>query len=133
MKDLFSIRQGDVYLFQVDKLPDDLLSVKPVGDNHVLAYGEATGHCHAIKKQDCELFEINDNIKSLAKKYGVTDERAITHGLRIVVDNTKLLHGTPSRAFSDLDHTPIDLPCGDYIVLRPREYDDSEEFKVIAD
>lgn len=125
-------RQGDVYLFQVDKLPD-ANKCKPVGKNHVLAYGEATGHCHAIKKEDCELFEANDNIKALAKKYGVNDDRAVTHGLRIVVNNTKLLHGTPSKGFSDPDHTSIDLPIGDYIVLRPREYDDSDEFKAIAD
>lgn len=131
MKDL-QYRQGDVYLFRVDALPD-AEKVEPVGKNHVLAYGEATGHCHAIKREDCELFVANDNIRSLAKKHGVTDERAVTHGLRVVVDNTQLLHGTPSRSFSDPDHTPIDLPCGDYIVLRPREYDDSEEFKVIAD
>ena len=131
MKD-YQIRQGDVYLFRVDQLPEAEKS-KPVGKNHVLAYGEATGHCHAIKKEDCDLFEANDNIRALAKKHGVTDERAVTHGLRIVVNNTQLLHGTPSRGFSDPDHTPIDLPCGDYIVLRPREYDDSEEFRVIAD
>lgn len=131
MKDL-QFRQGDVYLFAVEKLPDSP-KAKPVGKNHILAYGEATGHCHAIKKQDCELFEANDNIRALARKYGVTDDRAVTHGLRIVVDNTKLLHGTPSRMFSDPEHTPIDIPCGDYIVLRPREYDDTEEFRVIAD
>lgn len=126
------IRQGDVYLFRVDSLPE-ATAAKPVGKNHVLAYGEATGHCHAIAKDDCELFEANDNIRALAKKHGVTDDRAVTHGLRIVVNNTVLRHGTPSRGFTDPDHTPIDLPCGDYIVLRPREYDDSDEFKVIAD
>lgn len=128
----YQIRQGDVYLFRVDSLPK-ADKCKPIGKNHVLAYGEATGHCHAIRKEDCELYAINDNIRALAKKYGVTDERAITHGLRIVVDNAKLLHGTPSRGFTDPDHDPIDIPCGDYIVLRPREYSDEEEFKVIAD
>lgn len=129
----YQIRQGDVYLFQVDSLPEIMKTAKSVGKNHVLAYGEATGHCHAINKEECELYEANDNIKSLAKKYGVIDERAVTHGLRIVVDNAKLLHGTPSRGFTDPDHTPIDIPCGDYIVLRPREYSDEKEFKVIAD
>lgn len=132
MKNNYSVRQGDVYIFQVDKLPESNM-VTPVGENHVLAYGEATGHCHAIRKEDCELFEANDNIKALAKKYGVVDERAITYGLRIVVNNVKLLHGTPSKAFSDADHMPIELPIGDYIVLRPREYDDSDEFRAIAD
>lgn len=133
MKDQLQFRQGDVYLFQVEKLPNELIYAKPVGKNHVLAYGEVTGHCHAIKKDDCELYEANDNIRALAKKYGVSDERAVTHGLRIVVNNTKLLHGTPSRGFTDPDHTPIELPIGDYIVLRPREYSDEEEFKIIAD
>lgn len=132
MTNQFQYRQGDVYLFRVDALPA-ADKVKPVGKNHVLAYGEATGHCHAINKDDCELYSANDNLHALAKKHGVMDERAVTHGLRIVVDNAKLLHGTPAHGFSDPDHTPIDIPCGDYIVLRPREYDDTEEFKVIAD
>ncbi len=128
----FQYRQGDVYLFRVDSLPA-AEAAKPVGKNHVLAYGEATGHCHAICRQDCELFAANDDIRALAKKHGVTDERAVTHGLRIVVDNTQLLHGTPAKGFKDPDHTPIELPCGDYIVLRPREYGDSDEFMAIAD
>lgn len=129
----FQIRQGDVYLFQVDRLPDDAIPAKPVGENHVLAYGKATGHCHAIKKDDCQLFEANDNIKALAREYGVTDDRAVTNGLRVVVNNTQLLHGTPSKNFYDPDHTAIDIPLGDYIVLRPREYSDEDEFKAIAD
>lgn len=129
----FQYRQGDVYLFQVDKLPEGMESVKPIGKNQALAFGEATGHAHCIAKDDCELYTANDNLRALAKKHGVTDGRAVTHGLRIVVDNAKLLHGTPARGFIDLDHTPIDIPCGDYIVLRPREYDDSEEFRAIAD
>lgn len=126
-------RQGDVYLFKVDSLPNDINLAKAVGKNHVLAWGESTGHAHCIAATDCELYEANDNIRALAKKYGVTDERAVTHGLRIVVDNTQLLHGTPARGFSDPDHTPIDLPCGDYIVLRPREYSDDQEFLAVAD
>lgn len=133
MKELLQFRQGDVYLFQVDELPVNMEPSEPVKENHVLAYGEATGHCHAIKKEDCELFVANENLYDLARKYGVTDPRAVTHGLRIVVNNTKLLHGTPSRGFSDYDHTPIELPDGCYIVLRPREYDDSDEFRAIAD
>jgi hypothetical protein len=131
---LLKIRQGDVYLFQISgKLPKDAAVVAPVGENHVLAYGEATGHCHAILAEDCELYEANEKIIALAKKFGVTEGKAVTHGLRIVVNNTKLLHGTPSRGFTDPDHTPIGLRTGDYIVLRPREYSDEEEFKIIAD
>ena len=131
------IRQGDVYIFLLkDKLPDDLLTVKPVGNNNILAYGEASGHAHAIRKDHCELYHANDNLIELAKKYGITEPRAVSYALRVVVDNARLLHGTPTKDFtdpSDPDHLPIDLPAGDYIVLRPREYSDEDEFKVIAD
>lgn len=126
-------RQGDVYLFAIDEKLPTLEQAKPVGKNHVLAYGEATGHCHAIRKEECELYAANDDIRAIAKRHGVNDDRAVTHGLRVVVDNAKLLHGTPAVGFSDPDHTTLDLPAGDYIVLRPREYSDEEEFKVIAD
>lgn len=132
MKSEFQIRQGDVLIIKVDELPKGS-AVKPVGKNHVLAYGEATGHCHAIDSKECSLFGVNDNILATAKRYGITDDRAVTHGLRIVVDNATLRHGTPSKMFRDPDHTEIKLPVGDYLVLRPREYDDTEEFKAIAD
>lgn len=131
--DNLQFRQGDVYLFQVEKLPEGLVAEKATKGQYALAYGEATGHAHCINAEDGELYGANDNLRALAKKHGVTDERAVTHGLRIVVDNAVLRHGTPAKGFTDPDHTPIDIPCGDYIVLRPREYDDSEEFKVVAD
>lgn len=131
-KDL-QIRQGDVYIFQVDNLPEAEQAEPIPGNLHALAYGEATGHAHCIAADDCELYPANDNIRALAKKYGVTDERAVTHGLRIISNKAMLKHGTPATGFADPDHTPIELPKGDYIVLRPREYDDSEEFRAIAD
>ncbi len=56
--DNLQFRQGDVYMFAVESLPK-ADKCEPVGKNHVLAYGEATGHCHAIKKEHCELFEAN--------------------------------------------------------------------------
>lgn len=131
----FQARQGDVLVIAVDQLPQ-AAAAKPVGNNHILAYGEASGHAHAIRRDHCELFHANDNMLALAKRYGITDERAVTHGLRIVADNAQMLHGTPTKDFtapSDPDHEPIGLPAGDYLVIRPREYDDSDEFRAIAD
>lgn len=129
----FQIRQGDVYLFRVDQLPKGMEEAKPIGKNHALAFGEATGHAHCVPAKDCRLFVANEALNKQAKEYGINDNRAVTHGLRIVVDNTKLLHGTPAKGFRDPDHEPIDLPAGDYIVMRPKEYDDSKEFHAIAD
>jgi hypothetical protein len=42
------IRQGDVALAPVAKLPHGCTEIAPDGNRIVLAYGEATGHAHAI-------------------------------------------------------------------------------------
>lgn len=42
------IRQGDVQLQPINKLPANCTEVKPDGARIVLAYGEVTGHAHAI-------------------------------------------------------------------------------------
>jgi hypothetical protein len=42
------IRQGDVQLEPVSKLPAGCTEVAPDGKRIVLAYGEVTGHAHAI-------------------------------------------------------------------------------------
>lgn len=45
---LLQLRQGDVQLQQVAKLPDGCTEVPPEGNRIVLAHGEVTGHAHAI-------------------------------------------------------------------------------------
>src|SRR5574337_1804601 len=42
------IRQGDVQLQPVAKLPEGCKELPPEGDRIVLAHGEVTGHAHAI-------------------------------------------------------------------------------------
>lgn len=42
------IRQGDVLLRPVAQLPEGCVEVPDVGGRIVLAYGEVTGHAHAI-------------------------------------------------------------------------------------
>ena len=48
MKIISGIRQGDVHLVIVDKLPKGAIRVKLPEGRIVLAYGEVTGHAHAI-------------------------------------------------------------------------------------
>ncbi len=43
------IRQGDVMLFKVEKLPKGAVEVETQGDV-ILAFGEVTGHAHRIRK-----------------------------------------------------------------------------------
>ena len=42
------IRQGDVLLNRVAKLPEGAVDITPESGRVVLAYGEVTGHAHAI-------------------------------------------------------------------------------------
>ena len=43
-----SFRQGDVCLIRIEKLPAGCVEVQSEGDRVVLAYGEVTGHAHAV-------------------------------------------------------------------------------------
>lgn len=45
---LLQIRQGDVQIQQVTKLPAGCTEIKSEGGRIVLAHGEVTGHAHAI-------------------------------------------------------------------------------------
>lgn len=45
---LLQLRQGDVQIQQVKKLPDGCTEVAPEVNRIVLAHGEVTGHAHAI-------------------------------------------------------------------------------------
>lgn len=42
-------RQGDVLIVERKSLPKDVVEVEPEGGRIVLAYGERTGHAHAIR------------------------------------------------------------------------------------
>lgn len=54
-KPVFSLRQGDVALMRVDALPDGCTEVPHDKGRIVLAYGEVTGHAHAIADHRPEL------------------------------------------------------------------------------
>jgi hypothetical protein len=87
-------RQGDVLLQKMDKLPEN---VHPVDwqERVVLAYGEVTGHAHAISTK-------------YAKMYMWQGERLLE-----VQPGAKLVHE---------EHGTIALPEGVYKVVQQREY-----------
>ena len=113
-------RQGDVLLVRVDD--DDVRSrphrsVARDDGRIVLAYGEATGHAHAIADADAELIELEDGGRFLVTARGVS-----------------LRHE---------EHETIELPPGSYRVVRQREYapapedddteDEAEDTRYVAD
>ena len=100
-------RQGDIFLLEVNDLPElenkKYFSTEGKNENDrvVLAYGEVTGHAHAIYSNKCELRKsVNSNKFFL-----------------LVNDKIDLIHE---------EHNKISIPSGKYQVIRQREYTPNE-------
>ena len=99
-------RQGDIMLVATsgvepgDQIPRD-------GGRVVLAYGEVTGHAHAIAAPQATLHEIQGDLDRLLRCQKQVELRHEEHGT-------------------------IVLPVGDYLVKRQREYT-PEEVRYVAD
>ncbi len=91
-------RQGDVLLVLTDAEPAGPEVPRDRLGRIVLAYGEATGHAHAIEHRDAVLHgtDLEERFLEVLAQGGVT----LTHE----------------------EHAPIDLPCGTYRVIRQREW-----------
>ena len=107
-EEAMQFRQGDVFVEKIDnQVREELTEVKPDQGRVVLAYGEVTGHAHALKAKDAKLFEVK----------GWVDR------VLVVAKATALMHE---------EHAPIELPPGTYRVKRQREYH-PEEIRTVAD
>lgn len=99
-------RQGDVMLVKVARIPG---GAKPVARDRgrvVLAYGEVTGHAHAILEEEVTMLEVDSGIRYL--------DAAMDAFLR------------------HEEHGAIFVPGGKYRVIRQREYT-PEEIRNVAD
>jgi len=92
-------RQGDVLIVPIANMPKGVAPVGRDNGNVVLAYGEATGHAHAIKDARAALFRDRDL-------------------------GTIFMHvsGNGPVALDHQEHDTIHIPPGDYQVIRQREY-----------
>ena len=93
-------RQGDVLLIAVDAIPGRAVPVPRDQGEVVLAYGEVTGHRHAIAEPHAELLALPD--QEVERRF-----------LRIAGDEARLRHE---------EHDTITVPPGTYRVIRQREY-----------
>jgi len=112
-------RQGDILLQEVSSLPVDLVAIPRADGKIVLAKGEATGHAHTISDAECVLFA----------QPAETGAGTSTHNLA----RTTWL--TIRKAFAMLDHEEHDaliIPCGQYRVIRQREFD-RNMIRMVAD
>lgn len=105
-------RQGDVLLVMIDSLPKDAEIVKNK-DRIVLAYGEVTGHAHAIS--------VIEAIEFKAKPVPVFDVQA-----------ERFIQVTEKALLKHEEHATIELPKGDYAILQQRVYT-PEEIKRVED
>lgn len=111
MSKRFVIRQGDVLVMAIESIPDAVESVERDRGRIVLAYGEVTGHAHAIASPDAELFA----------SPGATAE-AVDRYLRV----------RSTVALEHEEHATVTLPPGDYVVRRQRQYE-PERARMVAD
>jgi hypothetical protein len=102
-------RQGDVLIERVGSLPKDTKKIARENGRVVLAHGEVTGHAHAITDARCDLFSSESNA-------GVTF-------LEVREAVAALKHD---------EHSTIELPTGNYRVVRQREYS-PEAIRNVAD
>jgi hypothetical protein len=100
-------RQGDVLVVAINAIPRRAKPVDRDRGRVVLAYGEVTGHAHAIADSGAALLQHEDD------QY-----------LRVTAaGGVGLKHE---------DHDTIEVPRGDYRVVRQREYA-PEAPRVVAD
>lgn len=93
-------RQGDVLIELIGEMPDGLVPVERDQGRVILAYGEVTGHAHAIAEPDVELFTREDMTEMEGRFLRVEREAHLRHE----------------------EHATITLPPGMYRVKRQREY-----------
>lgn len=103
----FQVRQGDVFIEQVEA-PKDLGEFVPrEGGAVVLAYGESSGHRHQIAARGAKLFQRGSTrMLEISARGGAV--------LSVTTDRGEQL--TPER------HVPVKLPPGIHKVTIQREY-----------
>lgn len=110
---IVQFRQGDVLIERIDNLPQEAKLAAVPRDNGriVLAYGEVTGHAHAITQSKAVMFMDTGSLPGGADALG-------SRRFLDIKEETVLAHE---------EHAPITLPPGLYEVIRQREFDPAQE------
>lgn len=111
------IRQGDVQLEPVSKLPKGCAEVKSDGNRIVLAYGEVTGHAHAIYDHQTLADELTENVIARAQAKA---------RLLVAPDGERYLEVRETVHLKHEEHTAHALAPGYYKLPRQMEYTPAE-------
>ncbi len=95
------VRQGDVFIIPISKLPGDLAGTRPV-----LAEGELTGHAHRVADPT--------TAQVFVGKAGLF--------LAVTADKATVVHD---------EHAPVTIPRGSYETRIQREYHPKEIRRVV--
>lgn len=107
-------RQGDVLVVAIATIPVGVKPEKPDAGRAVLAYGEVTGHAHALEAKTVKRFKPDVPV--------VFHDWNCERFIRVVQD-THLRHE---------EHGHFAIPVGDHAVIQQREYH-PEEIRRVAD
>jgi hypothetical protein len=105
-KNNLQFRQGDVFIEKIEALPSGLKKHKKDNGRIILAYGEVTGHAHAIVDDVTASFIDSDGNLYLESK----EDILVKHE----------------------EHAEIKLPAGVYRITHQREYS-PEEIRNVLD
>lgn len=114
------LRQGDILLVPVKKVPDGLHEIPREDGKIVLAEGEVSGHLHAIKAPGATF--LTKDLGSPEDRYLVVD--VIEEAERITAEAVELTHP---------EHDTVVLEPGAYEVRRQREYSKAGGIELVAD
>lgn len=103
-------RQGDVLLTRIDNLPPTARPLRPEQERVVLAYGEVTGHAHAMGAARVCYFRDDGGRRAFIQ-----------------------VSGDGPTALSHEEHRTIPVEPGLYEVTQQREYEPKAQPRAIAD
>lgn len=106
--DRYVVRQGDVLVTRVEAIPEGAVQVARDRGRVVLAYGEVTGHSHAIGERGAEL-------------------------LTVAGEADRWLRLRSTATLRHEEHAAITLPPGEYRVRIQREFSDADEPRQVMD
>lgn len=107
-------RQGDVGIIKVSEIPN-VFSKEAKRDNGrvILAYGEVTGHAHAIHETKVKSYVTEDGELALTSDFLDDAAGFVTMALEVQEDVVDLVHE---------EHDTLTLTKGKYIIMQQREY-----------
>lgn len=137
---LLQLRQGDVQIQQVAKLPAGCKEVPSEGGRIVLAHGEVTGHAHAIYDWRSARAAVEEGCAAAQQSAtealhpGAADEiaeAAIARAqskarLLVAPDGERYLEVTEAVTLRHEEHTQHTIPPGIYHLPKQMEYTPTE-------